>query len=276
MAEQNIFNPSIIKALILDMDGVLWRGSSSIGNLPRIFETIKKLGLKVVMATNNASQSPDQYVSKLRNFGVEIEPWQVINSGIATALYLKERFPKGGNVFVLGEPTLIRALKKEGFNHEGKQPVAVIAALDRTITYDKLTKATLLLREGVLFIGTNPDRSYPIPEGEAPGAGAILAALETASGVSPIIIGKPQSLMYELASKRLGISPKQTLVIGDRLETDILGAQNGGYPCALVLTGVSTRDNVANWQPPPNLVAPDLTGLLDILASGMARSRSVE
>jgi 4-nitrophenyl phosphatase len=260
------FDPTSVKALILDMDGVLWRGSSPLGNLPKIFETINHLGLRFVMATNNASRSPSQYVKKLLKFGVNIKPWQIINSGIATAMYLKGRFPDGGNVFVVGEPALIESLEGEGFHHSGDNPLAVIAALDRTITYDKLTKAMLHIRAGALFIGTNPDRSFPIPEGEAPGAGAFLAALEAATGVSPLIIGKPQPLMYELASSRLGVSSEETLVVGDRLETDILGAQKGGFQCALVLSGVSTKEAAEKWHPAPNLIAFDLESLLTILS----------
>jgi 4-nitrophenyl phosphatase len=265
MEQQSTFDHSNIKGLILDMDGVLWRSTTPIGNLAWIFETIEELGLRVVMATNNPTRSPMQYVEKLQGFGVKIEPWQVLNSGLVTAQYLKEQFPAGSDIFVVGEDALIETLENEGFNTIGNHPVAVVAAMDRGITYDKLTQATLLIRGGVPFIGTNPDRSFPIPGGQAPGAGAILAALEAASDVAPTIIGKPQPGMYKAALARLGTAPEETLVVGDRLETDILGAQNTGCPCALVLSGVTTLEDADQWKPAPDIIAAELTTVITSL-----------
>lgn len=266
MEKQSTFNHSNIKGLILDMDGVLWRNTTPIGNLAWIFKTIEELGLRVVMATNNPTRSPIQYVEKLQGFGVKIEPWQVLNSGMVTAQYLKAQLPAGSDIFVVGEDALIDTLENEGFNASGKHPAAVVAAMDRGINYEKLSRATLLIRAGVPFIGTNPDRSFPIPEGLAPGAGAILAALEAASDVAPIIIGKPQPDMYIAALARLGTAPKETLVVGDRLETDILGGQNTGCPCALVLSGVTTLEAAQQWKPIPDIIAADLTAIVTSLA----------
>jgi len=251
-----------LRGLILDMDGVLWRGSTPLGDLPSIFKMIKHFKLGFVMATNNATRSPEQYVNKLANFGVIVEPWQVVNSGLATAHYLKNQHPEGGDVFIIGEDSLAHTLKKYGFNPNGNHPIAVVVALDRGINYQKMTDAALLIRSGVPFIGTNPDNSFPIPEGEAPGAGAILAALEAATGVSPVIMGKPQPEMYKMALERLGTSPEETLVVGDRLETDILGARYAGCMSALVLTGVTSLEAARKWQPPPDVISMDLTSLL--------------
>jgi 4-nitrophenyl phosphatase len=272
-----IKNPTIdisnLKGIILDMDGVLWRGTDPIGNLPEIFGAIDGFGLRVVMATNNATSSPQQFVKKLEEYGVIVESWQVITSGMATAYNLKGQFPDGGDVFVVGEQALIDIMANEGFNHGGENPIAVVAALDRTITYEKLTEATLLIRRGVPFFGTNPDLSYPIPEGEAPGAGAILAALEATTGVSPTIIGKPKPILYEVALERLGTSPQSTLVVGDRLETDILSAQDGGFPCALVLSGVTTLNSAKKWRPPPDFITANLTSLLESIRLGKSTKR---
>jgi len=265
MEKRSTFDHTKIKGLILDMDGVLWRSTTPIGNLAWIFKTIEELDLRVVMATNNPTRSPIQYVEKLQGFGVNIEPWQVLNSGLATAQYLKKRFPAGSDIFVVGEDALIETLENEGFNHNGDHPAAVVAAMDRGINYEKLTRATLLIRGGVPFIGTNPDRSFPIPEGQAPGAGAILAALEASTGIAPIIIGKPQPDMYKAALARLGTSPEETLVVGDRLETDILGAQNTGCPSALVLSGVTTLESAQQWKPAPDIIAGDLTSVITSL-----------
>jgi 4-nitrophenyl phosphatase len=260
------FNVSKLHALILDMDGVLWRDKTLLGDLPSIFNTIDDLGLQVIMATNNASRSPAQYVDKLAHFGVKIESWQVITSADATAYYLKNQFPEGGDVYIVGEESLKKTITTFGFNPDGNHPVAVVAGLDRGINYQKMTEATLLIRKGVPFIGTNPDKSFPILEGEAPGAGAFLAALEAATGVSPVIIGKPEPIMFKLALERLAVTPEETLVVGDRLETDIQGAQNAGCFSALVLSGVTTSESAKLWQPPPQIISPDMTSLLAKLA----------
>jgi len=256
------FDPTKIRALILDMDGVLWRGIEPIGDLPTIFAEIDKLGYKVVLATNNATKSIGQFLSKLRSFGVSIEPWQVINSAVATAHYLSQQFPDGGNVYVVGEPGLVETLAEKGFVHSEKNPLAVIAALDRSINYEKLRIATLLIRSGIPFIGTNPDRTFPTPEGQVPGAGSILATIETATDVSPLVIGKPNPIMYQFALDRMGAEPGETLVIGDRLETDIAGAQNLGTPCALVLSGVTGEEVAWKWNPAPDLIADNLANVL--------------
>jgi 4-nitrophenyl phosphatase len=142
----------------------------------------------------------------------------------------------------------------------------VVAGLDRTLTYDKLTQAALLIREGSLFIGTNPDRTYPMPGGRlVPGAGAVLAALEAATDVAPVIIGKPAPEMYQVAMERLGTLAGETLVVGDRLETDIAGAQALGCQTALVLSGVTTQAAALAWEPAPDWIEANLTELLDRL-----------
>jgi 4-nitrophenyl phosphatase len=253
---------SLFKALILDMDGVLWRGEQPIGDLPVTFAEIKRRGLKVAMATNNSTLDADQYVEKLAGFGVQVERWQIINSSEATAIYLKHRFPNGGPVFAIGEDGLFNSLKKYGFYPGEENVLAVIVGMDRQLTYSKLNQANKLIRSGAAFIGTNADRTFPTPGGLAPGAGAILSALETASYVKPFVVGKPAPEMYRVALERLGTTPEQTLVVGDRLETDIAGAQELGCPTGLVLSGVTTQQQAWAWQPAPDLIAVDLTDLL--------------
>lgn len=254
-----------IKALILDMDGVLWRGDQAIGDLASIFRSLHQHGLRVVLATNNATQTVTDYQSKLRRFGVMVEEWQIVNSSQAAAHYLKSRFPEGGNIYVVGEAGLKDTLSSQGFEQADQNVVAVVVGLDRTLTYEKLLRATLLIRDGALFIGTNPDRSLPLPEGLGPGAGAILAALEAATGVSPVVIGKPAPEMYRVALERLGTQPQETMVVGDRLETDIAGAQAIGCWTALVLTGVSTVEAAHAWKPEPDWIEANLAGVIERL-----------
>jgi 4-nitrophenyl phosphatase len=222
-----------VRALILDMDGVLWRGNESIGYLPKVFATIETLGLKVTFATNNATLSAKQYQEKLGSFGVTVETWQIINSSMAAAFLLKKFFPAGGPVYVVGE--------------DG---------------YQKLRQATSLIRSGLLFIGTNPDKTLPVPGGFDPGAGAILGAIEIATDIKPIIAGKPFPAMLELAMQRMETTIADTLVVGDRLDTDILGGYNAGCRTALVLSGVTTAGELDKWSPKPDLVATDLESLL--------------
>jgi 4-nitrophenyl phosphatase len=252
------------KAIVLDMDGVLWRDREPIGDLPAIFTRISDLGLKVILATNNATRNVEEYLEKLGGYGVTLDAWQVINSAIACGIYLTQRFPSGGNLYIIGSPRLVGALESYGFRSaaEGETVLAVVAGLDRQISYTKLRNATLQIYQGALFLGTNPDRTFPTPEGLVPGAGSILAALEAATYVKPVIAGKPSPLLYTIALERLQTAPAETIAIGDRFDTDIIGGQQAGLKTALLLSGVESAANAASWVPQPDLIARDLTELL--------------
>jgi len=252
---------SQIKALILDMDGVIWRGPEQIGDLRSIFQRFEARGWKVVLATNNATRTIDQYLERLNTYGVCLQPWQVVNSAMAAASFLKLKYPAGGQVYTIGEDGLSEALAEQGFTMADENVLAVVVGMDRQLTYEKLRRATLLIRGGAAFIATNPDRTFPTPEGLIPGAGSILAALEAACYISPYVAGKPSPAMYSIALDRLRMLPEQTLVVGDRPETDIAGAQAIGCRTALVLSGVTTPEGADAWQPPPDLILPDLDAL---------------
>jgi len=251
-----------IKALVLDMDGVLWRENEAIGDLPATFSKFEKERLQVLMATNNATKTPDQYVQKLASMGVQVSRDQIITSSMGVAYLLKKRFPERGSIYVVGEIGLTTALEEAGFTISEEHPVAVVAGMDRQISYTKLKRATLLIRSGVPFYGTNPDRTYPTPEGIIPGAGAILSALVTATDVEPIIAGKPNPTLYEFALEKLGTKPEETLAVGDRIETDILGGQRAGLRTALVLSGIATFEEGLAWNPRIDLIVPQLGDLL--------------
>jgi len=255
---------SDIQGLILDLDGVLWRDNTPIGDLPAIFAEIRSRNWSVILATNNATLSADQYIEKLANFGVYLERRQIVNSSQATASYLRQRHPNGGPVFVVGEQGLKIELAAQGFYDSDLEPLAVVVGLDRTITYEKLKKAGLLVRAGAPFIATNPDKTYPTPEGLVPGSGVFVGAVQAASDVDPVIIGKPEPEMYRLALHRMGLLPEQVLVVGDRLETDIAGAQKLKCRTALVLSGVSTLEQAQSWHPAPEYIAENLSTLLGI------------
>jgi 4-nitrophenyl phosphatase len=273
--------PDPINGLILDMDGVLWRDSQPMLDMPAFFSGVAELGIPVVYATNNGTRSVDMYVERLAKFGVTAEPWQVVTSAIATADALSKRFPQGGPVYVVGEVGVQQALQEKGFEiiddrHSEAQAagcIAVVAGMDRSFSYEKMARAALLIRAGVPFIGTNIDVTFPTPRGLVPGAGSLLAMLEAATEVPPTLIGKPEPYLYEFSIERLGTLPAETLAVGDRLETDILGGQRTGCPTLLVLTGVTTREQAAAWQPQPDLILPNLADLLPLLLQMRSAAR---
>ncbi len=258
--------PSNIKALILDMDGVIWRADAPIGDLAEIFKRIEARGLKYVFATNNGTKTPDQYVERLAGFGVNVKPSQVVTSALGAAYMLAQRYPKGTKVFMIGEDGIKVALEEKGFEvlstNDAPEAKAVVMGIDRGITFDKMREATLLVRSGVPFYATNPDKTFPTPRGEIPGAGAWLSVVTTATEVEPIIAGKPFPFMMELSLELLGTNKDETLVVGDRLETDIAAGQTVGCKTALVLSGVSTKSQADTWQPQLDMIADDLSTLI--------------
>jgi 4-nitrophenyl phosphatase len=251
-----------IQALILDMDGVLWKDNTLLVDLPAVFSRFQELGLKVVLATNNATRSVDMYLQRFEGYGVHLAPWQVVNSAIAIGHLLRQRFPQGGPLFIIGEKGVHETLAEFGFSFSEKHPLAVVVGMDRQVTYEKLTQATLLIRSGLPFYATNADKTFPTPQGLVPGAGAIIAAVIAATDQEPIWGGKPQATMLQIALERLQTPANQTLAVGDRLETDILGGFNAGCRTALVLSGVATREELNTFSPKPDLVAADLAQLV--------------
>jgi len=254
-----------IKGLIIDMDGVLWHDTEPLGDLPKNFAHIRKQGYRFILATNNATRTVQEYHEKLAGFGVELREGQVINAAEAVGIYLSERNPNGTKVFVVGQPSLKRTLEAFGLevvDSDHTDVSIVVASLDYSLTYDKLKQASLLIQKGAEFIGTNPDVTLPTPIGFIPGSGTVIGALEIASGKKAKIIGKPEPLLYEMALKRLDLSPDRTLAIGDRLETDIAGAQAAGIHTALVLSGASTLEQAEHHHPRPEVIVKDLTELL--------------
>jgi 4-nitrophenyl phosphatase len=251
-----------IKALILDMDGVLWRGKEPLIDMPAFFARASRRGLRVVLATNNATRDADSSLQTLRGFGVGLERWQIITSGMAVTYQLQQRFPQGGPVYVVGETGLVNALSAGGFFPAEENVLAVVAGLDRALTYEKIRKANSFIRGGAPFYGTNPDTTFPGPNGIDPGAGTVLAAISTAAEVAPVIAGKPYPIIFEFALQTLGTAREETLVIGDRLDTDILGGQKAGCRTALVLTGISTAAEARAWDPQPDLIAANLDAIL--------------
>lgn len=255
-----------IQSLIVDMDGVLWRDDVPIGDLPAIFLRIRERGLKFIFATNNGSRTPQQYLERLAEFGLTVEPWQVITSALGVAQMLKGKIPAGAPVFVIGGDGVKVALQEQGFKvvpvEKAETAQAVVIGVDREINFTKMREAALLVRRGIPFYATNPDKTFPTPRGEIPGAGAWISVIVTATGVEPVYAGKPFPFLMEMALERLGTKQAETLVVGDRLETDIAAGQAVGCPTALVLSGVSTRAQAEAWNPRPDFIVEDLDALV--------------
>jgi 4-nitrophenyl phosphatase len=258
--------PSHIKALILDMDGVLWRSDTPIGDLSDIFRRIEERGIKYIFATNNSTKSSEQYVERLKGLGVHAEPWQVVTSSQGAAHIMAQRFPQGTKVFAIGEEGIRLALEEKGFEivslENAAEAQVVIMGLDRTINFQKASEAALLIRNGIPFYATNPDKTFPTPRGQIPGAGAWISVISTATNVEPIYAGKPFPFMMNLSLERLGTKKEETLVVGDRLDTDITAGQVVGCPTALVLSGVATKAQADEWIPKIDLIADDLSSLI--------------
>ncbi len=267
-----------IRALIIDMDGVLWHGTQAMPGLVEFFQTLNDLDIRYILATNNASLTPEQYVTKLVNMGVTVSQKQILTSGMATALYLSERVnPKETRVFVVGEDGATQPLLELGFTLTGLYEVnnsdkpeqkgadIVVCGKDETLTWAKLATASLNIRAGASFIGTNADTTLPTEHGITHGNGAILAALEVATGVSPTIIGKPEPIIYQQALGLLGINPDETVALGDRLETDILGAVRTGIRSIMVLTGISSEADLQDSDYQPTWVMADIRSVTKAL-----------
>lgn len=247
------------------MDGVVWRGDAPIGDLPATFKRIRERGLKFVFATNNGTRTPEDYQQKLAELGVDVEPWQIVTSALGLAFMLAQRHPRGMKVFLIGENGIRVALEEKGFVvvgvEEAPQAEAVVMGIDRGISFNKVAEATLLVRAGRPFYTTNTDRTFPIPRGEIPGSGSWLSVITSATDVAPLVAGKPFPYLMELALERLGTAKEETLVVGDRLETDIAAGQAVGCSTALVLSGVGTREEAREWK--PDIIAESLWKLVE-------------
>ena len=258
--------PSNIKALILDMDGVIWKGDAPIGDLPATFNRIRERGLKFVFATNNGTKTPEDYQLKLRELGVEVEPWQIVTSALGIAFMLAQKYPRGTKIFMIGEDGIRVALEEKGFEilstEDAPQAQVFVMGIDRTINFMKVAEATLLVRAGIPFYTTNTDKTFPTPRGEIPGSGSWLSVITSATGIEPIVAGKPFPFLMELSLERLGTTKEETLVVGDRLETDIAAGQSVGCPTALVLSGVSTTEQADEWMPKMDVIAESLSELV--------------
>lgn len=251
-----------IRNLLIDMDGVLYRGQTALPGGRELLSFLSQHDLNYLMVTNNSTLTPAQFQERLAGMGMQVPEHLIMTSGVATASYLERQAPPGTKVNVVGEGALVTELEKRGFVMAGRDAEYVVCGWDKTLTFEKLKVATLAIRDGATFIGTNPDKTYPLEDDIIPGAGSILAALVAATAVEPLVIGKPEPLAIDQALDILGAERDETAIVGDRLETDILGGYRADIATILVLTGISTAREAAEYAYGPDLVFDDLPELI--------------
>jgi 4-nitrophenyl phosphatase len=254
-----------LKGLVIDMDGVLWQGDTPMRGLHEFFNVLKRRQIKFVLATNNNTQTPEGFMQKARKLGVEVLPEQVITAAVATVHYLRLTYPTGSRIYVVGEAALKGLISEAGFTLAETGVAAVVATMDRQLTYDMLKRATLLIRAGADFIGPNPDTAYPTQEGIVPGGGAVLAAIAASTDREPMIMGKPESWIFRISMERMQLGPQETGSLGDRLATDIAGGQRLGLRTILVLSGVSALADLASSPIQPTWVFSGIEELAQAL-----------
>jgi 4-nitrophenyl phosphatase len=252
-------------AFIFDMDGVLYRGQQALPGLVEIFNALDVREIPYLLATNNSMATPATYVARMAAYGVTVDASRIQTSATATRDVLRRQLQEDAMLFVIGMPALAEQLQDGTTFKVTNDPTddidAVVSGLDQTFTYDKLKSASTAIRNGAVFYATNADATLPVENGFIPGAGSIIAAIATASGKQPIVVGKPEPLMMASGVEQLGAQASRTVMIGDRLDTDILAAQRAGLTTALVLTGVTQRSDLVGSEVIPDYVFTDLPAI---------------
>ncbi|MEX2697209.1 HAD-IIA family hydrolase [Rhizobium mongolense] len=240
----------LVEGVVSDLDGVVYRGKAAIQDAVETFQDWSAAGIPYCFVTNNSTHSAGDVVAKLNSFGLEITEDNVVTSAVTAAQLIRQSHPAGTRIYVIGAPSLKRAISEAELDITDENPAVVIMGLDREITHEKLRIAVDAVLKGAQLMGTNPDLLLPTPTGFEPGAGAILTAVATAARVKPIIVGKPEVHMIEAALSRLGTDRASTLMIGDQIPTDIQAGKRAGLCSVLVTTGVPPVND-------PTLQAPD-------------------
>ena len=257
-----------LRALLIDMDGVVYRGDVPLPGARELLPSLSRFGIRFSFVTNNATLTPEQFRAKLSRMGIEVDAERIVTSPEATARYLQTVAPPGTSVLVVGEQGLIHAMQAAGFDVNGASPAYVVVGLDRQVTYERLAAACLAIERGARLVATNADPAIPVPEGMHPGAGALLAAIVTATGASPTVVGKPAPTLLQVALERLAVSADEAAMVGDQLETDIAAGRAAGMGTILVQgTRVRSAPGIH-----PDFEVRDLAHLLALLAEARAAS----
>ncbi len=247
---------------LIDMDGVIYRGNETIPGAVRFVKQLLKEGNPFLFLTNNSQRTTRDVVAKLRKMGLQVEEKHVFTSAIATAQFVSWQKPKG-TAYVIGEGGLLNALHEHDYAVVDSDPDYVIVGEGRAITLEMIESAVRMVMKGSKLIATNLDPSCPTQNGSLrPGCGAIVKMIETATGVRAFSAGKPSPVMFRAARKSLGLRTDETTMIGDTMETDILGGAQMGYRTVLVLSGGTSRSDLKHFAYQPDLVVESIADLL--------------
>ena len=250
---------------LVDLDGVVYVGPDAVpGSVDAIAQS-RRLGLRTAFVTNNAGRPASQVADHLRSLGIDVQSEDVVTSAMAAADLLAHRLPAGSAIGIVGGAGVSASVEAAGLRAvapSSPEVVAILMGFGPDISWRDLAEASYAVAAGALFVATNTDRTFPTPQGIAPGSGAFVAAVQEASGVTPLVAGKPEPTLYRNAIDRF--QSKNALVIGDRLDTDIAGAVNAGLTSLLVLSGICSAKQavLASVGQRPDLIAADLQGLV--------------
>lgn len=261
----NVDRLSSIRGLLLDMDGVIFRGDSPTPGAAEFFQFLRLAGIRFALITNNSTRAAAQYVEKLEKMGIFVGEDDVLTVGEVTSEFLAANAPAGARVFVIGHDGLVNPLCRAGFMLTDEQPEYVVVGMDVNFTYEKLRIACQAIRQGARFIAANTDATLPVEDTVLPGGGSLVAAIEVCAGVSPLVIGKPEPALLQSAMSRLKMGPDELAIVGDRLETDVTAGKRAGICAILVLTGVTSRDEVNGGAVKPDYVFENLVELRQAL-----------
>ncbi|MEC0169456.1 HAD-IIA family hydrolase [Paenibacillus graminis] len=254
-----------VGGLLIDLDGTLFHGGRMIQGADLLIAALRKAGIPFMFVTNNSSRTPDNVAAHLCAMGIGAEAQEVCTSSLAAARYIAGESP-GATVAILGEEGLIQACREAGLRLVSEAPEYVVQGIDRSFTYDSLAQASRWVRGGAKFVLTNPDLMLPSDDGVMPGAGSLGAAIEAASGIPPVVIGKPEAHLITYATSLMGIDPGEAVVVGDNMRTDISAGARAGCRTILVLTGLTTRDNLEDYRRltgvEPDEICADLAELM--------------
>lgn len=246
------------RSYLIDMDGVLVAGRSALPGARELITRLERERRKYLLLTNNPIYTPRDLSHRLARAGIPIDPEHIFTSAMATARFLASQRGSGGTAFVIGESGLSEALHEAGFVITDHEPDYVVLGETHAYNLDLITRAVRLLVAGAKFVATNPDVAGPTEDGIAPANGAMAALMEAASGVKPFFVGKPNPLMMRSALNYLGVHSERTVMIGDNMETDVIGGVQAGLETILVLSGVTRREGLARFSYQPNRVVASL------------------
>lgn len=245
---------------LIDMDGVIYRGSQLIPGADRFIHELRTSNIPFLFLTNNSQRTRRDVATKLQRLGVDAEEEHVFTCAMATARYLARQKPNG-TAFVIGEGGLMTALHSNGYSIVDKDPDYVVVGEGRTLNFEMVEAALGMILGGAKLVATNLDPNCPTNTGTRPGCGAVVAMLEAAAGVKAFSVGKPSPVMLRAARKELGLTTDQTVVIGDTMETDILGGVQLGFKTVLVLSGGTKRDDLPRYAYRPDLIVDSIASL---------------